>query len=271
MFKRTILALSVAALTLSGVTYAQEGATLVMKSGEQVAGQLIDLGGVGFTIRVNGQERQIPTNDVAAINFAGGALSDADWAKLTDGRQVVILKNGQTVHGQLFDIGGTSPLKITFKTDSGDREFSSNEIGQIVLARPANAVATSGSQLAPATGPGIVVAGNRQWTATGITVRKGDRLTLNTTGEVQLSTDANDIASPAGSKSARYATGAALPRVLAGALIGRIGNGAPFGIGPASLIVAPESGQLFLGVNDDEVGDNKGEFRVEVTNGGTRR
>ena len=51
---------------------AQENATFTLKSGERSSGQLIDLGGVGFTVRVNGQERQIRTNDVSVIDFTGG-------------------------------------------------------------------------------------------------------------------------------------------------------------------------------------------------------
>ncbi len=47
--------------------------------------------------------------------------------------------------------------------------------------------------------------------------------------------------------------------------IGRIGNaGAPFGIGNLSSVVMPASGELFLGVNDDELGDNSGGFVVDV-------
>ncbi len=85
--------------------------------------QLVDLGGVGFTVRVNGTERQVPTNDVAVIDFTGGAISDSDWAKMNDGQQLLILRNGDTVNGQLYDIGGTSPLRLTFTTSSGEREL----------------------------------------------------------------------------------------------------------------------------------------------------
>jgi hypothetical protein len=81
---------------------------------------------------------------------------------------------------------------------------------------------------------------------------------------VQLSTDPEDIANPDGSKKARYATNPQMKQVLAGALIGRIGNGAPFALGNQPTIVAPGSGVLFLGVNDDEHADNKGNFQVVV-------
>lgn len=266
MFKRTILALSVAALTFTGVAQAQENATLTLRNGDKVTGQLVDLGGVGFTVRVNGIERQIATHDVAIIDFSGGTMTDADWNKVTEGQQVVWLKSGETVNGQLFDIGGTTPLKLTFKTSSGDREFSSSEVSRIVLARPANAVATSGTNLQAPTGSGISVSPRQAWTATGLTVRKGEVLTFNASGEIQLSADTNDVATAFGAKSGRKAANAPLPNVLAGALIGRIGrNGQPFAIGSGVSVPMPAAGQLFIGINDDGLDDNQGELRVDIT------
>ena len=265
MLKRTVIsAFCAAAMLVTGAAYAQDSATLTLRSGEKVSGQLVDLGGVGYTVRVNGNERQIPQNSVSVIDFTGGTMSDADWAKFTGTTQVV-LRNGQTIDGSLYDIGGTSPLRLTIKTAAGDREIASNEVARIVISRPENAVATSGSAAVTPSVPGaITVQANQPWTNTGITVRKGQRLTFTTTGEVQLSDDANDIATPDGAKSARYAANSQMKQVLAGALLGRIGNGAPFAIGNQSVITAPAAGVLFLGVNDDGFGDNKGNFQVIV-------
>jgi hypothetical protein len=118
MFKRTVLsACCAAALLVSSVAYAQSSATLTLRSGEKISGDLVDLGGVGYTVRVNGNERQIPQHDVAVIDFTGGTMSDADWAKFT-GTSQVILRNGQTIDGSLYDIGGT----FTAATDRQDQQ-----------------------------------------------------------------------------------------------------------------------------------------------------
>jgi len=55
--------------------------------------------------------------------------------------------------------------------------------------------------------------------------------------------------------------------VPVGALIGRVGNnGKPFAIGMQTQpLPMPASGRLFLGVNDNELGDNSGAFTVIVT------
>ena len=76
MFKRTILALSVVALTFPAIARAQESATITLRSGDKVSGELMDMSGVGFTVKVNGTERQIPTNDVAVIDFGGSSDGD---------------------------------------------------------------------------------------------------------------------------------------------------------------------------------------------------
>ena len=277
MLKRTLSALAIAAVASVGVAQAQENVTLILKSGERLSAQLIDHGGVGFTVKVNNEERQIPTNDVAVINFSGRNLTNDDWNKVSGGNHIAVLRSGQTVTGQFSDIGGTTPLRITMKTADGERELQSNEVATIILGRTDAAVAaTSGSGTtgsAPSAGGAVVVNGNQQWTSTGIMVRKGERLTFNTSGEVRLSTG-DDVAQPAGATSGRKVAGAPMPNEIAGALIGRIGtNGKPFGIGNLNSVVVPETGMLFLGINDDHVADNSGEFRVQITRsgGGIRR
>jgi hypothetical protein len=269
MLKQTVISAVCAAVLLAAVpASAQDNATLTLRSGEKVAGQLVDLGGVGYTVRVNGSERQIAQNDVAVIDFTGATMTDADWAKFS-GPTVIVLRNGQTINGSLYDIGGTSPLKLTIKTAEGDREMASTDVARIIMARPENAVATSGTNPAiAATAPvagAITVQANQPWTSTGITVRKGQTLTFTTTGEVQLSDDVNDIANANGAKSGRTIANGLLRNALAGALVGRIGtNGQAFGIGGQTTIVAPAAGVLFLGVNDDGFSDNKGNFQVIV-------
>ena len=56
------------------------------------------------------------------------------------------------------------------------------------------------------------------------------------------------------------------PTVPVGALLGKIGNSAPFAIGMQTQPLAmPASGRLMLGVNDSELGDNSGFYTVMVT------
>lgn len=264
--RMVLSAFCAAALLVTGAAYAQESTTLTLRNGEKVSGQLVDLGGVGYTIRVNGNERQIPQNDVSVIDFTGG-LNDADWTNF-NGTSKVVLRNGQTFDGSLYDIGGTSPLRLTIKTSNGEREVASNEVARIVISRPENAIGTSGTAgipNTPAVAGAVTVQANQPWTSTGITLKKGQRFTLSSTGEVQLSDDVNDVANINGSKNGRNVANGPLPGGLAGALVGKIGErGTPFGIGSSPFIVAPAAGMLFLGVNDDQFGDNRGNYQVVI-------
>ena len=111
----------------------------------------------------------------------------------------------------------------------------------------------------------VRVNGQERWTDTGIQVRAGDTITLDASGTMQLSTDANDTATPAGSKNNRRAPDAPVLNQLAGGLIARIDNYGPIFLGGRRTFTVPVSGVLYFGVNDDHLADNRGEFVVNVS------
>jgi hypothetical protein len=271
MLRRSIVGLACAVvMAFAATAQAQENATLTLRSGERFTGQLVDLGGIGLTFRYGGTDRQFPPGDVAVIEFEGAPAftPTADQLReLNNGQHVIVFRDGHVVVGHFADVGETHPLRITVQTPSGTTNYHSNEIWRIYMATPpASAQSTSGTTTAQPSVPGaIVVSPTQQWVPTGLTVRRGERVTFNATGEVVLSTDPNDKAQPAGSFSQRKAPGSPLPNELAGALIGRIGNGEPFAIGNQTAIPMPASGPLYLGINDDALGDNTGQFNVVIT------
>jgi len=132
-----VLAASCAVALASSVAVAQERATLVLRSGEKVIGELVDLGGIGFTMRVNGSERQVAEKDVAVIDFSGDPMTEADWARFRGTCQIV-LRNGQIIDGTLYDIAGTAPMRLTIRTPTDERQIGSNEVARIIMARPGN-------------------------------------------------------------------------------------------------------------------------------------
>jgi hypothetical protein len=247
-------------------------ATIILRSGDRVSGDLVDMTGGGFVINVRGAEQQIARGDVAAITFTNAQIPAAETGKIQDGRALVVLRGGDTFYGSLADIGGTSPLRLSFRTPSGDRDVNSDEVARIYFSRwqgmPESGGATPPPGDAPALdqgGAGMTIPANPCWTSTGRSVRRGQRVTFDGSGEIQLSADRNDIAGVAGSRTGRTSPNAPIPGALAGALIGRVGDSQPFGIGdqkgPLSM---PAAGQLFLGINDDHCGDNRGQFKVQI-------
>jgi hypothetical protein len=271
MMKRILLA-ALTVVTLASAASAEEAATIVLRSGERISGQLIDHGGVGFTISVGGVNRTIPTGEVALVEFAGGGnLSNDMAARLNNGQHVILLRSGQAIVGNFADIGGTSPLRVSIDTDSGRRDLTSSEVARIYLAPVGTGTAGAPQQQTGTSGT-VTVVGNQMWTPTGIVVRRGEAITFSTTGDVQLSGDSNDKAGVLGAYGQRRpGPGAPLPQEFAGALVARVGNGGPFTVGNNTPVTMPEGGQLFLGINDDNVGDNSGQFNVTIQRRNTRR
>jgi hypothetical protein len=112
-------------------------ATLILTSGEVVKGQLIDLGGVGFTMMEGGNEVRFPENQVALIDFVGGGqnIPAAEIGKMQGGRALIVQRGGDFFYGRLYDIGGDNPLRFTFNTGDGQVEMNSNEIARVYLRR----------------------------------------------------------------------------------------------------------------------------------------
>jgi hypothetical protein len=254
---------------------AQVTATVVMKSGERHQGQYPwtrgDKGEFALRKSLHDQLR-VSVNEVAYVDFGGTADTQVN---LSGSQHAVVLRNGTVVRGQVIEMGHVNPedqstdYLITFRDEQGqERRLPVAQVGRVYFNAP-GATATTGTSTpaltAQAAGGTVTVSARQQWTATGLSVQKGETVRFNTTGQIQLSGDASDTAQSAGAASQRLAPNAPLPRAFAGALIGRIGeNGQPFAIGNQTSIQMPEAGQLFLGVNDDNVSDNQGEFRVEI-------
>jgi Ca2+-binding EF-hand superfamily protein len=111
----------------------------------------------------------------------------------------------------------------------------------------------------------VRVNAQRRWTDAGLDVRAGDTLTINASGSIQMSDNAQDTATPAGSTSGRRAPDAPILNQPAGALLARIGDYGPIFVGDRRTLRAPVTGRLYFGVNDDHLDDNTGEFVVVVS------
>jgi Ca2+-binding EF-hand superfamily protein len=141
---------------------------------------------------------------------------------------------------------------------NNDNRLSRAEVGDGAVAG-SRAVPTSGQF-----GQVVTVDSTHRWTDTGLTVRAGDTIMFDARGDIRLSSDANDTASAGGAHSGRLAADAPLQRQGAGALIARIGNSGPIFVGNRRSMRATTSGRLFLGVNDDYLADNVGDFEVMI-------
>jgi hypothetical protein len=264
---------------LAAPASAQVTATVVTKDGERHTGTNLGYRVDEREVAVRtGQhtEPRIPVDRVAYIDFGGSAEARP---QVTGSQEAIVLRNGQVHRGQVVELGHTdradqaTDYVVSFRTEDGqERRFKANEVARVYFAGGAQAAqAQAGAQQQPgAVGTAgqqqasVTVSARQQWTPTGIRVQQGEWITFNTTGQVRIGTGPEDEGGPAGVRNQRLDRRAPVSDAYLGALIGRIDNGRPFGIGDQTRIQAPASGQLFLGINDPNVRGNEGQFQVEI-------
>jgi hypothetical protein len=274
------LALTVA-LGAAAPALAQEQVTLVKRDGSRVTGRFEawNRNNDSFYLRLSlADQRVIPLRDTAYFELGNTAdtppANEADAARGSD--HVLVLSNGEILRGRLTNVEGgegsgkdNEPRMLTFQANGGERRLPFNQVRRLYLGNlPQTTATTATAEPLQETGMpagAIRVAANAGWVRTGVQVRRNDMVQFASEGQVQLSADPSDRAGTAGSTKGRYAGTAPAPTLLAGALIGRIGGGAPFAIGDQSQALAmPGDGELFLAVNDDHFDDNQGAFAVTI-------
>jgi hypothetical protein len=278
-------------LALTAVEAFAQSATVVLRNGDRLRADVMDMGR-NFSLRVNGEPRQVPIGDVVLIDFVGDgrSVSGEEVSKVNAANGgYVVMRNGEQFNASLQDLTG-KPLIAAF---SNGRKSNIGEIARIYMGainnvpgfpqataaaadpnsdrrgfgrgRGRNRDAYMERSAAPANARSVVVPSNVQWTNTGFNVTRGQYLRFEPSGEIRLSTNGEDIGRPAGAMSARHADKATIPTIPVGALIGRVGNGQPFSIGDTTnAFDMPDNGRLFLGVNDDHVADNSGNYVVKI-------
>ena len=254
--------------------------TVQLRDGSKIEGRIEELTADGtLFLRVSQHDqRRIPVNSIALIDRVGGAsgLPDTELREAVGPEHLLLLSGGSSVKGRLVAIRGGQgsaqegqPRTYVFRSQDGsEREYQMGQVSRLYLGTYPFAAITGGASagnLDPGVdAPGSIrVSATAGWVSTGLRVRRGELVSFNTTGEVQLSTNGSDRAQSPGSPS-RTAARAPMPTVPAGALIGRIGNGQPFAIGNQTSVPMPNAGLLYLAVNDDELSDNSGAFVVQV-------
>ena len=111
----------------------------------------------------------------------------------------------------------------------------------------------------------VVVSADVPWNDAGIDVRAGQTIYFEAQGQVRWGRDRRD--GPAGERNSPANPNRPMGNRNAAALIGKVGNSSNdyFFIGDdTGAIRMRSSGRLYLGINDDVLTDNSGNFRVVV-------
>jgi hypothetical protein len=174
------------------------------------------------------------------------------------GRQASNRRNNNVDEDDDFDAlgaGGASPAPIRRRSGGRGGQAPSNNY-------PSSAVAQDKT---------VVVPGNSRGTDTGIELRTGDSVTIAASGTITAGRRAGVVSPDGGRVGVGSIVGTyPVPQAGVGALIGyiRTSNGQvsqPFLVGSQQTFNAPTDGRLFLLVNDDNYGDNSGQFDVRIT------
>jgi len=284
MFRKLLIAGLLMAST-AGIASAQTRVTFLMRNGERIVGDLTYKGGADYTL--NG--RDISAADVAVIAFVPNDPSPQEVSRVPTvdnnpselERHVFVTRDGSMVFGKLYKFSPDGNI-ITFDQREGGRHdvaasnmlriyinpaAARNVYAPILAAlNPASSAAgTSGVAGKGTPGAQIRVPGNQQWVPTGVVVRRNEIVRFEAQGEVMWTTEQADKATPSGANNRRMSGAPPVPKAPGGALIGRVGNSQPFLIANLGSIKMPANGELFLGINDDVVADNTGDFFVSIS------
>ena len=196
----------------------------------------------------------------AALAFVGlaGAILSAD---------TLILRNGDRISGRLIAVRD-GVIEFQEERGAGRRvmRVDQDEVRTIEFDRERERFRvepTEGERPRGMREREVNVSSRVQWNDTGISLRAGQTIYFEASGRVRWGPKRQD--GPAGESDSPRNPGRPIPSRPGAALIGRIGDDAPFFIGDdRSGIRVRASGRLSLGINDDALDDNSGEFRVTV-------
>ena len=195
-----------------------------------------------------------------AVTFALTASVQADTLYLRDGSRVqgelISVRNGTVEFEERRGYGSGRTLRL-------DRD----EVVRIELDTARRGRGTdfvSGGRPSGMRERQTIVSADVPWNDSGIDVRAGQTIYFEAQGQVRWGRDRRD--GPAGERNSPSNPNRPMGNRNAAALIGKIGSGNDlFFIGDdAGPIRARSSGRLYLGINDDVLTDNSGNFRVVV-------
>jgi hypothetical protein len=281
MFRRLLIATLLTASTAS-VAFAQTQVTFLMRNGERISGNLTYKGGAAYTL----SGRDIQARDVAVIAFVPNDPTPQEVSRVPTvdnnpvelERHVFVTRDGSMVWGKLYRFSPDGNI-ITFDQREGGRhDVAASNMARIyinpaaarsvyapILAALPRSASSAATGTTGANSASVQIPGNQQWVATGFTVRRGETLHFNATGEVNWTPEAADRATPRGAGSGRKSGRPPVGNAPGGALVARVGNGQAFLIGNQGSVRMPANGELFLGINDDVVTDNTGDFFVTIS------
>jgi hypothetical protein len=182
------------------------------------------------------------------------------------------LRDGSRIQGELLSVRNST---IEFEERRGFggarvHRFDRDEVARIefeTVRRPGSGGSESlgGGRPSGMRERQVIVSADVPWNDAGIEVRAGQTVYFEAQGQVRWGRDRRD--GPAGERNSPSNPNRPMGSRNAAALIGKVGNASNdyFFIGDETGPIRMRSnGRLYLGINDDVLTDNSGNFRVVV-------
>lgn len=197
-----------------------------------------------------------------AFAFVLTASVQADTLYLRDGSrlqgELIAVRNGTIEFEERRGFGGGRTLRLD-RDEVVRIEFENTRRG-----RGSNDF-TTGGRPSGMRERNTIVSADVAWNDTGVEVRAGQTIYFEAAGQVRWGRDRRD--GPAGERNSPSNPNRPMGNRNAAALIGKVGTGSNdyFFIGDdTGPVRMRSSGRLYLGINDDVLADNSGNFRVVV-------
>ena len=198
---------------------------------------------------------------LVAIVLAVPVALDADTLYLRNGQrvegQLLGMRNGQIEFEERRTFGGARTVR--FDRDEVDRiDFENNRYSN----NNNNSSAATDGRPTGMREKQVIVSADVAWNDSGVDVRSGQTIYFEAQGRVRWGQNRQD--GPAGERNSPSNPNRPMGNRNAAALIGKIGNDMFFIGDDTGPVRMRSAGRLYLGVNDDVLTDNSGNFRVVV-------
>lgn len=197
-----------------------------------------------------------------ALVLALPAALQADTLYLRDGSRIqgelIGVRNGQIEFEERRGFGGTRTVRFD-RDDVARIEFETRGYGN---NNSNNNNYNSGGRPSGMREKQTIVSADVAWNDSGVDVRAGQTIYFEAQGRVRWGRDRQD--GPAGERNSPSNPNRPMGNRNAAALIGKIGSDMFFIGDETGPVRVRTSGRLYLGVNDDVLTDNSGNFRVVV-------
>jgi BON domain len=176
-------------------------------------------------------------------------------------------------NGTLYAVAYRGGL-YTLNTSTGQGTHLSESPGElwglaaantVVFGAPSRKPDASGSESPSGLARRIQVPANQAWTATGVFLKAGSVVAISATGTASMGGGWPPMPPEGRPPNCGGRSGFPAGDLPCWSLIGRVGEQGPiFYVGSGTTLRVPRDGQLFLGVNDDQLGDNSGYWTATV-------